>query len=219
MMLEFQTKEELFNALSEQVISDLKTAIEETGKATILLSGGSTPKPLFQLLNQVDLDWKKVTIGLVDERFIENTNEFSNENLLVNNLLNHKVKSATFVPMVYISTDKQKNLEAAIAAYAVFEKPTVVLLGMGDDGHTASLFPKDKASEKANQSTQILANTHAPNHPTNRITCTPNFLKKAKKTYLLFTGESKKQVLLEAEEKNYPINQFIDTITAIYFAQ
>lgn len=219
MMHEFNTKEELFSALCNQVVADLQSEIEKKGKATLLLSGGSTPKPLFLLLNQVDLDWKKVTIGLVDERFIANTSEFSNENLLVNNLLINKAKSTTFVPMVFHAGNQEKNLQLASAAYTVFEKATVVLLGMGDDGHTASIFPNDPASELASKSTEILANTNAPNHPTNRITCTTHFLKKAKKTYLLITGESKKQVLAVAEENNFPINQFKDTLTAIYFAQ
>jgi 6-phosphogluconolactonase len=219
MMHEFNTKEELFSALCNQVVADLQQAIEKKGKATLLLSGGSTPKPLFLLLNQVDLDWKKVTIGLVDERFIANTSEFSNENLLVNNLLINKAKSATLVPMVFHSGNQEKNLQLASVAYTVFEKATVVLLGMGDDGHTASIFPNDAASELACKTTDILANTNAPNHPTNRITCTTHFLKKAKKTYLLITGESKKQVLAVAEENNFPINQFKDTLTAIYFAQ
>jgi 6-phosphogluconolactonase len=218
-MYEFKTKEELFSALCQQVVADLQSEIEKKGKATLLLSGGSTPKPLFLLLNQVDLDWKKVTIGLVDERFIANTSEFSNENLLVNNLLINKAKSATFVPMVFHAGNQEKNLQLASAAYTVFEKATVVLLGMGDDGHTASIFPNDAASELASKSAEILANTNSPNHPTNRITCTTHFLKKAKKTYLLITGESKNQVLAVAEENNFPINQFKDTLTAIYFAQ
>jgi 6-phosphogluconolactonase len=219
MMHEFQTKDELFKALCHQVVADLNNAIEKNGKATILLSGGSTPKPLFHLLNQVEIAWKKVTVGLVDERFIANTSEFSNENLLANNLLINKAKSASFVPLVFHSGNQAKNLVLATEAYSIFKNPTVVLLGMGDDGHTASIFPNEQASENASISKELLANTIGPNHPTNRITCTTHLLKKAKKTYLLITGENKKQVLFVAEEKNFPINQFKDTLTAIYFAQ
>jgi 6-phosphogluconolactonase len=219
MMHEFQTKDELFKALCHQITANLNNAIQKHGKATILLSGGSTPKPLFHLLNQVDLAWDKVTIGLVDERFIANTSEFSNENLLANNLLLNKAKIATFVPMVFHSGNQEKNLVLATGAYSIFKNPTVVLLGMGDDGHTASIFPNDEASENASISKELLSNTNGPKHPTNRITCTPFLLKKAKNTYLLFTGENKTHVLNESVEKNYPINLFKDTITAIYFAK
>ena len=219
MILEFETKEKMFESLAIKVIEDLNEAVKTKGKATLLVSGGSTPKPLFQLLNQYELDWEKITIGLVDERFVNNTSEFSNENLVVNNLLTNRAKKATFVPMVFNAESEDLNLELVKKAYNIFENTTVVLLGMGDDGHTASIFPNDEASVIANTTLETIAFTNSPNHPKRRITCTTSFLKKASHTYLLFTGENKKTVLEEAKEKKYPIGVFLNTIESVYFAK
>jgi len=219
MILEFESKEKMFESLCSKVIEDLKEAINTNGNATLLVSGGSTPKPLFQLVNQSELDWEKVTIGLVDERYVNNTSEFSNENLVINNLVTNLAKKATFIPMVFHSENENLNLDMVKKAYNVFENPTVVLLGMGDDGHTASIFPNDEASTFANSTSELIAITNAPNHPKRRITCSTFLLKNAKHTYLLFTGENKKVILEEAKEKNYPIGEFLDTIDTVYFTK
>ena len=219
MIVEFESKEKMFESLCTKVIEDLKEAIKTNGTATLLVSGGSTPKPLFQLLNKCELDWEKVTIGLVDERYVNNTSEFSNENLVINNLVTNKAKKATFVPMVFNSEDENLNLEMVKKAYEVFENPTVVLLGMGDDGHTASIFPNDEASILANSTSELIAITNAPNHPKRRITCSTFLLKNAKHTYLLFIGDNKKVILEEAKDKKYPISEFLDTIETVYFTK
>ncbi|NBR14071.1 MAG: 6-phosphogluconolactonase, partial [Crocinitomicaceae bacterium] len=75
----FETKEALENSLCQQIKSDLENAISTNGKASLLVSGGTTPKGLFLKLNQLEIDWKNVIVGLVDERFVPNTSEFSNE--------------------------------------------------------------------------------------------------------------------------------------------
>jgi 6-phosphogluconolactonase len=219
MIVEFESKEKMFESLCSKIIEDLKEANNSNGTATLLVSGGSTPKPLFQLLNQCELDWEKVTVGLVDERYVNNTSEFSNENLVCNNLITNFAKKATFVPMVFNSEDENLNLEMVKKSYKVFENPTVVLLGMGDDGHTASIFPNDEASNLANSTSELIAITNAPNHPKRRITCSTSLLKNAKHTYLLFTGENKKVVLEEAKDKKYPIGEFLNSIEAVYFTK
>jgi len=150
---------------------------------------------------------------------VNNTSEFSNENLVINNLVTNLAKKATFIPMVFHSENENLNLEIVKKAYNVFENPTVVLLGMGDDGHTASIFPNDEASTIANSTSELIAITNAPNHPKRRITCSTFLLKNAKHTYLLFTGENKKVILEEAKEKNYPIGEFLDTIDTVYFTK
>jgi 6-phosphogluconolactonase len=219
MILEFETKEKMFESLCNKVIEDLKEAINTNGTATLLVSGGSTPKPLFHLMNQCELDWEKVTIGLVDERYVNNTSEFSNENLVINNLVTNLAKKTTFIPMVFNSENESLNLEMVKKAYKVFENTTVVLLGMGDDGHTASIFPNDEASILATSTSELIAITNAPNHPKKRLTCSSSLIKNAKHIYLLFTGENKKVILEEAKEKNYPISEFLDTIDTVYFTK
>lgn len=212
----FETKEALEESLCQQIKSDLENAISTYGKASLLVSGGTTPKGLFLKLNQLEIDWKNVIVGLVDERFVPNTSEFSNEKLVKENLLINQAADAQFVSMVQNSENEIENLLLVQKAYSVFNDATIVLLGMGDDGHTASIFPNDKESSEAIISTKNILSTKAPSEPKHRITCSANVLKSAKKRYLLFTGNKKQEILKEAEAKNYPIRHFLNVIDGIY---
>lgn len=212
----FETKEALEDSLCLQLKSDLENAISTNGKATILVSGGTTPKGLFLKLNQLEIDWKNVIVGLVDERFVPNTSEFSNEKLVKENLLINQATDAQFVSMVQNSENEIENLLLVQKAYSIFNEATIVLLGMGDDGHTASIFPNDAASEEALTSKTNILSTKAPTEPKHRITCSANVLKSAKKRYLLFTGNKKQEILKEAEAKNYPIRHFLNDLDGIY---
>ena len=93
------------------------------------------------------------------------------------------------------------------------------LLGMGDDGHTASLFPNDLSSEDATFSERLLANTNAPNEPTQRITFCGPILKKGKHNFLMITGARKLDVLSESIERKYPIHHFIPFLEGIYYTE
>ncbi len=212
----FETKEALENSLCQQIKSDLESAITRNGKATILVSGGTTPKGLFLKLNQLEIDWKNVIVGLVDERYVPNTSEFSNEKLVKENLLINQAADAQFVSMVQDSENETENLKLVQEAYSVFNEATIVLLGMGDDGHTASIFPNDEESAAAIISTKNILSTKAPSEPKHRITCSANVLKSANYRYLLFTGTKKQEILKEAEAKNYPIRHFLNVIDEIY---
>ena len=129
-MKTFESKKELEKALCDQLINDLSVAIKEKNSATLLLSGGSTPLGLYQLLSNLLIDWSKVTVGLVDERFVSNTSDFSNEKLVLSTLFNNKVKECIFIPMIYDLNDRLENLKKVQTAYSIFKDPDVVLLGM-----------------------------------------------------------------------------------------
>jgi 6-phosphogluconolactonase len=196
----------------------LGESIEKYGNATLLVSGGSTPKGLFKKLSERKFPWENITIGLVDERFVNNSSEFSNEKLIRETLLQNQASDANFIPMVYDDVDETRNLGLVQKAYHNFERLDAIILGMGDDGHTASIFPNDIESEFALKTIDNIVSTKAPNHPTNRISCSLDFLKKARKIYLFFTGENKLNVLNESKEKNYPISNFLDEKTSIYYS-
>jgi 6-phosphogluconolactonase len=218
MMHRFETKELLEDSLVNDLLNILEEAIDKFGNATILVSGGSTPKGLFQKLSEKPFPWSKVTIGMVDERFVNHSSEFSNEKLIRETLLQKEAKYAKFVSMVYDDKDEIRNLELAQKAYQQIDRLDVVILGMGDDGHTASIFPNDSASEFALKTNDILVLTKAPNFPTNRISCSLNFLKKAKKSILFFTGEKKLNVLKESKIKNYPVFHLHSESTLFYYS-
>lgn len=219
MIHRFESKELLENALINELIRVLEVSIAKNGNAFILLSGGSTPKELYKKLSEKKLPWSKVTIGLVDERYVNQTSEFSNEKLIRDTLFQNEAINATFVSMVYDERDELINLKQTCEAYQKFDRLDAIILGMGEDGHTASIFPNDSASIIAQQTSQRVALTNAPVNPVKRISCSIDFLDKAENTFLFFTGEKKLKVLEEAFDYNYPIAHFFNEKTNIYFSK
>ena len=215
----FPTKEFLEDALLEEIKLKLREAISKLGIAKILLSGGSTPSGLYKKLSSIKLDWSKVIVGLVDERFVENTSDYSNEKLIRESLLINNAKNATFVPMINSISNEKENLITTNESYTIFNDASVIILGMGEDGHTASLFPNDSDSIKAMDSEQNIFFTNSPSIPTRRITCTPKLLLSSKNIFLMLTGENKKEVLFSAAKNKLPISHFIGSMTAIYYSK
>jgi 6-phosphogluconolactonase len=218
-LISFESKALLEVALADQIATILRSEIATKGTASILLSGGSTPKNLYQKLGEIDLEWSNVHVGLVDERFVPQDSTFSNETLIRESLMHSKAVSALFHPMVINASDYSENLTLATEENRVFENPDVIVLGMGDDGHTASLFPNDLSSEDATFSERLLANTNAPNEPTKRITFCGPILKKGKHNFLMITGARKLDVLSESTERKYPIHHFIPFLEGIYYSE
>ena len=93
---EFKSKESLVESLSKKIISSLSDAIEKKGFATLVLSGGSTPKKLLNRLSNISFEWEKVRVTLVDDRWVDATSEKSNEKLVRDNFLINKAKEARF---------------------------------------------------------------------------------------------------------------------------
>ena len=217
-MIEFDSKAALEHALVAAMASALNTAIEEKGSATLLLSGGSTPSGVYALLSEQDLPWDKVTVGLVDERFVGPTSPYSNFKLIGETLLQNQAKATTLLTMVLDETDYMENLQKVAATYRIFTDTDVCLLGMGPDGHTASIFPNDAASSNANIAIDgILSNTNAPVTPTQRITCNGPLLRRSKHLFLMITGAQKKEILTQSEHLQLPIATFKTALTETYY--
>ncbi len=221
-VLNYDNTEILENDLAIKIANLLSEDIQENGFAQLLVSGGSTPINLFKKLSQIEIDWKNVTIGLVDERFVSQDSEFSNETLVQTHLIQNYASSANLIGMVYDTENEESNLKIAIEKNDVFltKKISVSILGMGEDGHTASLFPGDSSSEKDLQSTDFkgMLSTTAPSHPTSRITFSKNLILSSDLIFLMIVGNSKMKVLEKAKERNYPIAQFMDkNQVQIYF--
>lgn len=213
------SKEELEDALLQDIKFIISEDIIKFGKAKLLLSGGSTPSGLYRKLSSTQLDWSKVIVGLVDERFVKNSSDFSNEKLVKTCFLINEAKNATFIPMIFSADNEALNLLRTNESYAVFNDASVIILGMGEDGHTASLFPNDSDSNKAMDSEQNIFFTNSPSNPTRRITCTPKLLLSSKNIFLMLTGENKKEVLFSAAKNKLPISHFIGSITEIYYSK
>ena len=213
------SKEELEDALLHDIKLVISEDIIKFGKAKLLLSGGSTPSGLYRKLSSTQLDWSKVIVGLVDERFVKNSSDFSNEKLVKTCFLINEAKNATFIPMIFSADNEALNLLRTNESYAVFNDASVIILGMGEDGHTASLFPNDSDSNKAMDSEQNIFFTNSPSNPRRRITCTPKLLLSSKNIFLMLTGENKKEVLFSAAKNKLPISHFIGSITEIYYSK
>ncbi len=217
-MKEFSSKDQLDQVLCADLVKIIQRAISENGSANILLSGGSSPIRLYELMSNADLDWSQVLIGLVDERFVPPINEFSNEKMIREKLIQNYAQSARFVGMVANSLDQIENVNFIAGKYQPFmQKIDLVLLGMGEDGHTASLFPNDEVSEQLLGSSEIgIYNTISPNFPNNRITCSAAMLLQAKNIILMLSGEKKLHVFETSADSQLPISFFKDKLQVYY---
>ncbi|MCX8580556.1 6-phosphogluconolactonase [Gilliamella sp. B3482] len=199
----------LIEDLAAYIVKDLKQAIDKKGHASIAVSGGKTPIPLFKLLSQQDLDWHNVFITLVDDRWVDDTDDASNEKLVLTYLLQNKAKLANFVGLKNSCDNPFDGAEITDKILNKIPMPLdVLILGMGEDGHTASLFPGAanlragldmKSGRKVVGMTPLTA-------PLDRITLTLPTILDSQNIYLHLVGESKMQVLQQAE-KGDNINQ------------
>ena len=210
-LLQWNSKSQLEDALCSEIIKIIHEAIDEFGDARILLSGGSTPFGVYQKLSRADLAWSKVMVGMVDERMVDNANSFSNFGNLSQVFQNAMEQGALVLPMVMTTADWAKNLFLVKETYEPFMHRTdFSLLGMGNDGHTASLFPNDAASEMDLQLDEsTLLYTYAPAEPKLRMTCSKGMLRRSRNTALMFIGSDKMEIFDSAEKQNFPIYQLL----------
>ena len=134
--------EESAARLAAHVAAILEDAIARRGAAFIAVSGGSTPALLFDRLSEIPLDWARVTVAQVDERWVDPASPDSNQHLIRHHLLQNAASAANFVPMHQGASDARQGQAAYERILCAMPGPfDVILLGMGNDGHTASLFP------------------------------------------------------------------------------
>jgi 6-phosphogluconolactonase len=219
----FENINTLESTLVKKISLCVSDAIKKYGDARLLLSGGSTPINLYSLLSKENVDWGKVKIGLVDERFVDQKSDFSNESHIKKNLIKNCAKTAILSPMVCCIGNELLNLEMVSNSYSCFmERTDFTLLGMGNDGHTASIFPNDNESDELMNSINIgVYSTKAPNYPHNRITCSKEFIVKSNAIVLFFTGVNKFNVLKNLNNTNLPISYFVKNAKEmeIYYTQ
>ena len=173
--LEFPSSELLVEAMAMRVGALLGAGICERGQASLAVSGGTTPVPLFNRLAEMELEWGRVTVSLVDERWVAADDPDSNENLVRSHLLRNKAAAASFIGMKNEAATAGSG--EAVCEQRLREIPgphDCLILGMGNDGHTASLFPGAANLEKAValDSGRICMAIQPPSTPHERITLT-----------------------------------------------
>lgn len=192
----------LAEGLAEAVASALSIAIVERGEASIAVSGGSTPKVFFKALSGKVIDWPKVTVTLVDERFVEPDSDRSNEKLVRDNLLINAAAVAKLEPLYYPTASAEEAAATASRQTTGIGCPfDVAILGMGSDGHTASFFPGgSRLAEALNPVTpRGVMTMEAEGAGEPRLTFTFSSLQDARLLVLHIEGAAKKDVLAKAE--------------------
>ena len=220
----FSSREEASLAASAVLHGALASAIRELGRARLVVSGGSTPRRTFELLSATDLDWQDVLVGLVDERFVPPSDPASNEALVRSALLQDKAARADFLPMWRDDLTIEIAAREAATTYCADGDFDALLLGMGEDGHTASWFPGADGLEalidpEAEAWVDWIDATGCPvaGDVPQRLTLTWPAISTAHQAVLLIFGETKRAVYeasLSADRLERPVRAAVDALGA-----
>ncbi|MDT8399628.1 MAG: 6-phosphogluconolactonase [Pseudomonadales bacterium] len=199
---EFINSDLLNERLATEVAALLEAAIAARGFANLAVSGGKTPRNLYRILAKKNLAWSQVNLLLVDERWVANDSADSNEHMLRECLLQDAARAAHYIsirPGQELSAASLRDIENTLmnAQALPFD---VLLLGMGDDGHIASLFPcaDEIYPAMAADNPALLMKISPQTVPYDRISFTLKVLLQSRKTFLLLLGAGKRQILKQA---------------------
>lgn len=191
----------LDRALADAIAARLAAAIAARGTASLVVSGGRTPIGLFERLSCAQIRWDAVTVTLADERWVEAAHADSNERLVRSHLLRNAAAAARFVPLKNAAATPEAGVAATAAALGSIARPfDVVLLGMGDDAHTASLFPGAAELEAGLTAAASCLAVRPPHAPHARMSLTLKSLLDSRSILVQIAGASKRSVLERASE-------------------
>ncbi len=192
-------------ALAEAVAQNLRDTLATQERATLAVSGGKSPIAFFQALSRQDLDWARVNITLVDERIVPTAHADSNTSLVRQHLLQNRAAAATWLPMIDdAASEGSLKTPADAVAFALrhYVQPDVLVLGMGGDGHTASIFPQAPQFADAVRADypQPLLHTSPITAPHERISMALAAIEATPHVYLAIAGAEKRAVYQQAAQ-------------------
>ena len=214
---EYPDREMLGISLADQIASQLAQNLRSNETASFCAAGGTTPIPVYQTLSGTELDWDRVTVFPSDERWVDGEHNRSNARLLRRHLLVDKAAGANYIDF-YTGQPEPEEAEVALAEALVPHFPiTVGLLGMGDDMHTASLFPgaDNLALALANDAPPVMA-IRAPGAAEPRLTLTKPPLVGAMALHILIFGKEKREAVERAQKLDpieAPVRAVLDLAT------
>jgi 6-phosphogluconolactonase len=212
----YPSREGLMQGLAAGIAAELRAALAH-GPATLSVPGGTTPGPVFDLLSGEDLDWARVAVVLNDERWVGEDSPRSNTRLLRERLLKGQAAAAKLVPLHAPVATPEEGLAALSAGIAPHLPISVLLLGMGGDMHTASLFPgADRLTEALAPDAPVLMALRAEAAGEPRITLTARVLTAARHIHILITGADKRAALeraLQLPVLEAPVGVVLDRAT------
>lgn len=218
----YPDREALMLGLADVIATELAATLRAEGRATLSVPGGTTPGPVFDILSGLSLDWAHVAVVLNDERWVPETSPRSNTRLLRERLLRDKAAAARLLPLYADAPEPEAALADLAAAIAPHLPITVLLLGMGADMHTASLFPgADRLAEALAPDAPILMPMRANAAGEPRITLTAPLLAGAMNIHILITGAEKRAAIEKAAHLpalKAPVRVVLDNAT-IHWAE
>ncbi|MDR5858856.1 6-phosphogluconolactonase [Halomonas eurihalina] len=223
MTLEQAPRERLSRQLAEAVGEALRSDLAERESVLLVISGGSTPVPFLRALADMPLPWSRVEVTLADERWVSESDDDSNARLVREHLLQGEASQARFVPLTSdAATPEQGVAEVAERISGLAWPASAVVLGMGGDGHTASLFPDSRELDLALSTDEPVVAVRTPSQPQPRISLSADRLHQAYRHFLHITGEAKRDVLGKAlagdDTRALPIRAFLASPLGIYWA-
>ena len=196
----YPDREFLMLGLANVIAGQLADFLRREGRASLCVPGGTTPGPIFDTLSGVDLDWANVAVFLNDERWVPEDSPRSNTRLLRDRLLRSKAAAAQMIPLYAAADAPEEKLEELAEGLRPHLPISVLLLGMGADMHTASLFPgADRLTEALAPDAPILLPMRSEAAGEPRITLTAPVLKGAMNIHILIVGNEKRTALERAQ--------------------
>ncbi len=198
---DYDDRAELAEAVAGDVGFIIESAIDARGDAVIALPGGSTPIPVYEILSQAKINWKRVTIIPTDDRLVAMDNPLCNAAMLAKFFM---TKGARVIPLCAENADYQQAGKAADARLQDVHWPLdLVWLGVGGDGHTASIFTGPDLDAALNAPTGrravgVMPDPLPPEAPVNRVTLTRGAILSARAITIVLTGDDKRTMLEQA---------------------
>jgi 6-phosphogluconolactonase len=205
-LAQYASDAELVPVLAGEIAATLTAAVQARGRATLAVSGGSTPRGLFAALAASDLPWADITVTLVDERWVSSEHADANARLVRDHLLQGPAASARFVGLTTSAASPFEAVAEVDERLRAQAMPLdVAVLGMGEDGHTASFFPGAAELPAAlNDAQRLCCGIRPPCAPHLRMTLTLSCLLGASRLFLHLVGAGKRAVL-EAAMQEGPV--------------
>ena len=208
----YYSRYEIDSALTKTIATQLRQGIASRGSASLVVSGGRTPKGLFQTLSSAELDWEKVTVLLADERWVPETHADSNSAMVKSLLLQDEAASANWIDFGAGQEDADAEVARITEILSAMDSFDVVILGMGVDSHTASLFPCSIELPEGLSTTAPVLMTQPTTAPHRRISLSKDRLLKTELGIIHLLGDSKLEVYekatAHADDDMHPISHF-----------
>lgn len=215
--VEYPDRDMLALSLADRMASQLAQHLRSNERASLCVPGGTSPTQVFETLSGTDIDWGRVTVFLGDERWVDGDHKRSNSRLLRRHLLKDRAQDANYIDLYTGDGQPDDATDMLSGMLSPYLPITVILLGMGNDMHTASLFPgADHLAEALSATAPPMMAIRAEGADEPRITLTRPVLSNAIHTHLLIMGPEKREALERAQKMepiDAPIRAFLDQAT------